>query len=181
MEISLLTGYSYYILDSHKKREDRRRAFGATSHTFYEPVKVGEYTFEHYTMASVHGGLGVLVHEMLHQMGAVDLYDVHSDSPTRNWHGLGDWDVMASGNWVDDGSKPTLPSSSTLELIDAIDPIEPSLISDANFSLEPLSNGGNPLKIEIAPQEYIWITLRSNTGFRQGFAWARHTSRTTGS
>ena len=85
-------------------------------------------------------------------MGAVDLYDVHSDAPTRNWHGLGDWDVMASGNWVEDGSKPTLPSSSTLELIDAIDPIEPSLISDGNFSLEPLSNGGNPLKIEIAPE-----------------------------
>ena len=102
---------------------------------FYEPVAVGKYTFEHYTMASVHGGLGVLVHEMLHQMGAVDLYDVHSDAPTRNWHGLGDWDVMAR-NWVEDGSKPTLPSSSTLELIDAIDPIEPSLISDGNFSLE---------------------------------------------
>ena len=47
------------------------------------------------------GDLGVLVHEMLHQMGAVDLYDVHSDAPTRNWHGLGDWDVMASGNWVE--------------------------------------------------------------------------------
>ena len=101
-------------------------------------------------------------------MGAIDLYDVHSDSPTRNWHGLGDWDVMASGNWVDDGSMPTLPSSSTLQLIGAIDPIEPNLTSDASFSLEPLSNGGNPLRIEIAPQEYIWVTLRSNTGFDKG-------------
>ena len=76
--------------------------------------------------------------------------------------------MMASGNWVDDGSMPTLPSSSTLQLIGAIDTIEPNLISDASFSLEPLSNGGNPLRIEIAPQEYIWVTFRSNTGFDKG-------------
>ena len=158
------------ILHSGQAQEEGGPSTSIWSHFsgFYEPVAVGKYTFEHYTMASIHGGLGVLIHEMLHQMGAVDLYDVHSDAPTRNWHGLGDWDVMASGNWVEDGSKPTLPSSSTLELIDAIDPIEPSLISDGNFSLRPLSNGGNPLKIEIAPQEYIWITLRSNTGFDKG-------------
>ncbi len=158
------------ILHSGQAQEEGGPSTSIWSHfsSFYEPVVVGEYTFEHYTMASVHGGLGVLVHEMLHQMGAVDLYDVHSDAPTRNWHGLGDWDIMASGNWIDDGSRPTLPSSSTLELIDAIDPIEPTLNSDGNFSLEPLSNGGSPLKIEIASQEYIWITLRSSIGFDKG-------------
>ena len=158
------------ILHSGQAQEEGGPSTSIWSHfsSFYEPVVVGEYKFEHYTMASVHGGLGVLVHEMLHQMGAVDLYDVHSDAPTRNWHGLGDWDIMASGNWIDDGSRPTLPSSSTLELIDAIDPIEPTLNSDGNFSLEPLSNGGSPLKIEIASQEYIWITLRSSIGFDKG-------------
>ena len=158
------------ILHSGQAQEEGGPSTSIWSHfsSFYEPVVVGEYTFEHYTMASVHGGLGVLVHEMLHQMGAVDLYDVHSDAPTRNWHGLGDWDIMASGNWIDDGSRPTLPSSSTLELINAIDPIEPTLTSDGNFSLEPLSNGGSPLKIEIASQEYIWITLRSSIGFDKG-------------
>ena len=158
------------ILHSGQAQEEGGPSTSIWSHfsAFYEPVVVGEYTFEHYTMASVHGGLGVLVHEMLHQMGAVDLYDVHSDAPTRNWHGLGDWDIMASGNWIEDGSRPTLPSSSTLDLIGAIDPIQPSLNSDGNFSLEPLSDGGNPLKIEIAPQEYVWITLRSNTGFDMG-------------
>ena len=158
------------ILHSGQAQEEGGPSTSIWSHfsSFYEPVTVGKYTFQHYTMASVHGGLGVLVHEMLHQMGAVDLYDVHSDAPTRNWHGLGDWDIMASGNWIGDGSSPTLPSSSTLELIGAIDPIESSLISDGKFYLEPLSNGGNPLKIEIAPLEYIWVTLRSNTGFDRG-------------
>lgn len=158
------------ILHSGQAQEEGGPSTSIWSHfsAFYEPVTVGDYTFEHYTMASVHGGLGVLVHEMLHQMGAVDLYDVHSDSPTRNWHGLGDWDIMASGNWIGDGTRPTLPSSSTLELISAIDPIEPILTNDKNFTLEPLSQGGNPIKIEIAPQEYVWITLRSDTGFDEG-------------
>ena len=158
------------ILHSGQPQEEGGPSTRIWSHfsSFYEPVVIGEYTFEHYTMASVHGGLGVVVHEMLHQMGAVDLYDVHSDAPTRNWHGLGDWDIMASGNWIDDGSRPTLPSSSTLELIGAIDPTEPSLSTDGNFSLEPLSKGGDPLKIEIAPEEYVWITFRSNTGFDMG-------------
>ena len=86
---------------------------------FDDPIKIGDFTFEHYTMASVHGGVGVLIHEMLHQMGAVDLYDVHSDSPTKSWHGLGDWDIMASGNWLGDGDRPSLPSASTLNIIGA--------------------------------------------------------------
>ena len=158
------------ILHSGQAQEEGGLSTSIWSHfsSFYDPVTVGEYTFEHYTMASIHGGLGVLVHEMLHQMGAVDLYDVHSDAPTRSWHGLGDWDVMASGNWIGDGSSPTLPSSSTLELIGAIEPVESNLISDVTFFLEPLAYGGNPIKIEIAPQEYIWITLRSNIGFDKG-------------
>ena len=63
------------ILHSGQAQEEWGPSTSIWSHfsAFYEPVVVGEYTFEHYTMASVHGGLGVLVHEMLHQMGAVDL------------------------------------------------------------------------------------------------------------
>ena len=136
--------------------------------SFNEPVTIGEYKFEHYTMASVHGGLGVLIHEMLHQMGAVDLYDVHSDAPTKSWHGLGDWDIMASGNWIDDGGRPSLPSASTLNLIGANDPTVPSAFIDRNYTLNPISEGGSPLKIEIAPGEHIWVSLRSKIGFDAG-------------
>ena len=119
-------------------------------------------------MASVHGGLGVTIHEMLHQMGAVDLYDVHSESPTKSWFGLGDWDIMASGNWIGDGDMPSLPSSSTLELVGAMDPIATDTHLDGNFTLQPISQGGAPLKIGIAPGEFIWVTLRSNIGFDRG-------------
>ncbi len=135
---------------------------------FQDPIVIGKYTIEHYTMASIYGGLGVIMHEMLHQMGAVDLYDVHSDSTTKNWHGLGDWDIMASGNWIGDGDMPSLPSSSTLNLIGAVDPMVISQTNDLNYTLTPVSQGGSPIMIEIADGEYIWVSLRSNLGFDSG-------------
>jgi len=172
------------ILHSGNPQEEGGPSSTIWSHfsPFHEPIEIGDYRFEHYTMASVHGGLGVTVHEMLHQMGAVDLYDVHSDSPTKSWHGLGDWDIMASGNWLGDGDMPSLPSSSTLELIGALDfpmvwnlsnccpstIIKPSIHIDGNFTLQPISLGGVPMKIEIAQGEFIWVTLRSDIGFDRG-------------
>tara|TARA_B100000029_G_scaffold368666_1_gene362382 strand:+ start:2328 stop:4217 length:1890 start_codon:yes stop_codon:yes gene_type:complete len=136
--------------------------------SFSESVIIGDYTIEHYTMASIHGGLGVVVHEMLHQMGAVDLYDVHSNSPTKTWHGLGDWDIMASGNWIGDGNMPSLPSASTLNIIGGIDPMHIETTTDRNITIYPISEGGSPLLIHIAPDEIIWVTLRSDIGFDEG-------------
>lgn len=158
------------ILHSGQPQEEGGPSSTIWSHfsTFQDPFQIGDYRFEHYTMASVHGGLGVTIHEMLHQMGAVDLYDVHSESPTKSWFGLGDWDIMASGNWIGDGDMPSLPSSSTLELIGAMDPIASDIHLDGNFTLQPISQGGAPLKIGIAPGEFIWLTLRSNIGFDRG-------------
>ena len=158
------------ILHSGQPQEEGGPSSTIWSHfsTFQDSFQIGDYRFEHYTMASVHGGLGVTIHEMLHQMGAVDLYDVHSESPTKSWYGLGDWDIMASGNWIGDGDMPSLPSSSTLELIGAMDPITTDIHLDGNFTLQPISQGGSPLKIGIAPGEFIWVTLRSNIGFDKG-------------
>ncbi len=132
---------------------------------FDDSIKIGDFTFEHYTMASVHGGVGVLVHEMLHQMGAVDLYDVHSDSPTKSWHGLGDWDIMASGNWLGDGDRPSLPSASTLNIIGASDPEIVHAFQNKSYTLSPAWLGGSAIRIDIAPGEIIWISYRSDYGF----------------
>ena len=133
-----------------------------------DPLVVGEFRVEHYTMVSKHSGQGVIIHEMLHQMGAVDLYDVHSDTPSANWHGLGDWDIMASGNWIGGGDKPSLPSASTLNLIGASEPIDIDVENDAMYDVKSISAGGQPLSISIAPDETIWISFRSNRGFDTG-------------
>ena len=84
-----------------------------------EPLEVGDWQVGHYTIASLDSGIGTVVHEMLHQMGAHDLYDVHSDLPSSNWNGLGDWDIMASGNWNGNGAIPSMPGAATLNLIGA--------------------------------------------------------------
>ena len=158
------------ILHSGQPQEEGGSSNAIWSHfsPFYEPVQIGEYRFEHYTMASVYGGLGVIAHEMLHQMGALDLYDVHSDSPTKAWYGLGDWDVMASGNWISNGDRPSLPSSSTLELIGALENKMIMPENDSNITLEPISLGGSTIKLGISPEENVWITLRSDVGFDSG-------------
>ncbi len=158
------------IIHSGQPQEQGGPSSSIWSHysPFQDSIVIGKYTIEHYTMASIHGGLGVIMHEILHQMGAVDLYDVHSESPTKNWHGLGDWDIMASGNWIGDGDMPSLPSSSTLNLIGAVEPVVISSTVDSNYTLMPSSLGGSPIMIEIADNEYIWISLRLNLGFDTG-------------
>jgi M6 family metalloprotease-like protein len=129
------------------------------------PVKIGKWSINHYTIASTKSGVGTIVHEMLHQMGAFDLYDVHSSLPTSNWNGIGVWGIMASGNWNGNGNIPALPSSSTLELIG----IERGILVDpnygGNFTLSPISDGGNYLNLIIGPGENIKITNRGNYGF----------------
>ncbi len=64
-----------------------------------DPIIINEWSINHYTIASTKSGVGTVVHEMLHQMGAYDLYDVHSTLPTSNWNGIGVWGIIASGNW----------------------------------------------------------------------------------
>ena len=130
-----------------------------------EPVNIGRWSISHYTIASTKSGMGTIVHEMLHQMGAYDLYDVHSSLPTNNWNGIGDWGIMASGNWNGNGASPALPSSSTLELIGINRSINVDPNIGGNFYLSPISNGGHSLSIEIAPGEYIRITNRGDFGF----------------
>ena len=90
------------------------------SHFSYldEEVHHNGFRFQHYTISSVKSGIGTIIHEMLHQMGGYDLYDVHGDVPSRDWNGIGDWGIMASGNWNGGGSIPALPTASTLSIID---------------------------------------------------------------
>ena len=129
------------------------------------PIKIGKWSINHYTIASTKSGVGTIVHEMLHQMGAFDLYDVHSSLPTSNWNGIGVWGIMASGNWNGNGNTPALPSSSTLELIGIERGILVNPNYGGNFTLSPISDGGNYLNLIIGPGENIKITNRGNYGF----------------
>ncbi|RZD50485.1 MAG: hypothetical protein CXT65_02040 [Methanobacteriota archaeon] len=155
------------ILHSGGAQESGSGANAIWSHMSWldEPFEIGDWSVSHYTIASLDSGIGTVVHEMLHQMGAHDLYDVHSDLPSSSWNGLGDWDIMASGNWNGNGAVPSMPGAATLDLIGA----KRSTLVDGDiggsFVLGPISDGGIGLAIEIAPGETIWITLRADSGF----------------
>ncbi len=136
--------------------------------TLSSPIEIGEWEIKHYTISSLDSGLGTLVHEMIHQMGAYDLYDVNSDLPSRTWNGLGDWDIMASGNWNGNAMIPAMPGGATLVTINGlgIESVNPELRQ--NITLYPMSsiqNNTRVLSIDTAPGESVLITYRADSGF----------------
>jgi len=50
--------------------------------------------------------IGVICHEMGHVLGAPDFYDVNGTGSATDFIGTGYWDLMASGNWNNDGACP---------------------------------------------------------------------------
>ena len=132
------------------------------------PVNIGKWKIQHYTISSMESGLGTIVHEMLHQMGAYDLYDVHSDLPSSTWNGLGDWDIMASGNWNGDSMSPAMPGAATLITIGGLGITEIDISSAQDIHLYPMSSVDNNTRvasIQTAPDEAVLVTYRADIGF----------------
>nr|ANV80353.1 hypothetical protein [uncultured Candidatus Thalassoarchaea sp.] len=135
----------------------------------------GDLKIAHYTMASLatgESGFGTIMHEMLHQLGAYDLYPSHGSINQHPWKGVGDWDIMANGNWNGGGKWPAIPTASTVAEIGVNTSLEidngwmenqncigPSLV------LESISRGGKSLKIQVDEYEYVWIEYRDDFGF----------------
>ncbi len=158
------------ILHSGKAQESGGPTDSIWSHfsTLSTPIEIGDWEIKHYTISSLESGLGTLVHEMIHQMGAYDLYDVNSDLPSRTWNGLGDWDIMASGNWNGNAMIPAMPGGATLVTISGlgIESVNPDL--SQNVTLYPMSSKENKTRvvsIDTAPGESVLITYRADSGF----------------
>ena len=130
---------------------------------------------EHYVIASMASSTyrGTMMHEMLHQMGAVDLYPVHDEVSIDNWKGVGNWDIMASGNWNGQGIWPALPTAASMELlnIDRFEEFNPSWAQSSgdcygpNKEMTQMADGGSAIRIEISEGEYVWAELRGGSGF----------------
>ena len=145
--------------------------------SFSDPIQKGEYSFEHYTMSSMrHGesGFGTILHEMMHQFGAYDLYPVHDSGYSGSWKGIGVWDIMASGNWNGGGDSPALPTGPTMAAIghDATRVIDlqwptdsPSPCIGPTISIDSRTEGGERIRIQISQDEYVWIEKRTQDGY----------------
>ena len=172
----------FLILHTTKGQEEnpgiQARIWSHFTH-FDTPISVsGGHEVHHYTLASLQtgtSGVGTILHEMMHQLGAVDLYPVHAETSYQPWKGLGDWDIMASGNWNGGGTWPALPSAASMELIgldDRIQELDLSWPESASspclgptVELQPMGESGQALKIKISEMESIFIEWRNDTGF----------------
>ena len=144
--------------------------------TFETPIDLGnDLTVAHYAMASLGSksdGFGTAMHEMLHQMGAYDLYPSDGQQ-TSIWKGVGDWDIMASGNWNDNGKTPSLPMSSTLETIglNYYETVyfdwskQTNYCSATSIIITPQDNIKLDYKIPIGQGEYVWVEYRGGNQY----------------
>ena len=142
-----------------------------------EPVPVsGGLKVHHYTMASLKSSnyRGTMIHEMLHQIGALDLYAVHDETVSHSWYGVGEWDIMASGNWNGNGAVPALPMAASMELLGVERHLEISdddwsdtsgICSVTGFELVPISTGGQTYRMKLADGEWLWMENRGASGF----------------
>ena len=156
------------ILHTARAQESSGKSSDIWSHFQYlsEPIKIGNLSIGHYTMASFQSGLGTIIHEMIHQMGGLDLYDVHDESDTDDWNGVGDFDIMSSGNWNGNGRTPSLPMSATMNLIGYNRSVDAELLgSNVHVNLTPMSAGGTSLSFSISPTETLYMEYRGDIGF----------------
>ena len=168
----------FLILHCVKPQEDG----GGSSSRIWSHFSMAENVVElpnnmqlaYYSIASQYNSnnFGTIIHEMYHQFGAADLYPVESTTVTQSWKGVGNWDIMASGNWNGNGAWPALPTSPTMELIGVdryqlmnLNWLPGESCSGPEVELIGLSEGGKSLKIPIADNEFIWIEYRSDYGF----------------
>jgi len=168
----------FLILHCTKPQEDG----GGSSSRIWSHFSSIEETVElpddlkisHYTISSQHSSknFGTVMHEMYHQLGAADLYQVDDVTVNQNWKGVGKWDIMGSGNLNGNGAWPALPTSPSIELIGGerhldieLEWLPGSDCSGPIFEFNGLSEGGTSLKIPIGDEEYIWIEYRSDFGF----------------
>jgi len=145
---------------------------------FDEPISLPNgLKIGHYTMASLatgESGFGTMMHEMLHQLGAYDLYPSHGSINIHPWKGVGDWDIMANGNWNGGGKWPAIPTASTVSEIGGNTTIEVNNnwlnsaeqnCSGPQYELKSISRGGNSLKIQVSDEEFVWVEYRDDFGY----------------
>ncbi len=171
----------FLVLHTTKGQEENpgssERIWSHFTH-FEEPIELpNERQIEHYTMASLQtgsSGVGTIIHEMLHQMGAIDLYPVHDEVAFQSWKGPGDWDIMASGNWNGGGRWPAMPTGANMELVrhQRIETLDLSWPENAaqpcigpTTPLEGVTEGGMILKIPLSSTESIFVEHRSDAGY----------------
>lgn len=104
-------------------------------------------------------GIGVFCHEFGHLLGLPDLYDVSKKS-----EGIGNWSVMAGGNWLNNEHTPSNFCAFTRTYMKWIKPV---VIEDEGYyTLRPSSKDSLVYRINTpVKHEYFLLENRQLTGF----------------
>lgn len=89
---------------------------------------------------NVGAGIGTTCHEFSHALGLPDFYDVDYAENGRNWLTTGDYDLMSSGNYNDEGRRPPYLSAVERKMLGWMED-DPTLIADGgNYVLQGVQN-----------------------------------------
>ncbi|MEM4728726.1 MAG: M6 family metalloprotease domain-containing protein [Thermoplasmata archaeon] len=132
------------------------------SHRWYdydEPIVDG-VAAGFYTMCSEFSPIGTFAHELGHELGLPDLYDIDGDTL-----GAGSWDLMSLGSWLDGGATPSHLSAFCKVRLGWIEPMALTASSE-NLSLQAVELSPSVLKLWVEPpHEYFLIENRQCTGW----------------
>ena len=111
--------------------------------------------------------VGVCAHEWGHLAGRwADYYDTGEDENTTS-NGLGNYCLMASGSWANNGATPVLPNG-MLRMFHGW--VKPRIVraSVAGIELSPAAEGGDCIVIQnkktMRPSQYILVEYRRRQG-----------------
>lgn len=107
--------------------------------------------------------IGVPCHEIGHTLGSMDFYDT-DDSSGEEFIGTGEWDIMASGSWNEDGVSP--PNFNPYIRVYTFGWTD-AKTQQGEVSLSPVSDSNNQVyRLDsTTPGEFFLFENRQQTGF----------------
>ncbi len=113
-----------------------------------------------YTMQSEFSPMGIFAHEFGHDLGLIDYYDTDYNSD-----GVGNFDIMSGGSWLDNGNTPAHLSALCKVLLGFLTPT--NLVSAQDGVVVPrVEDSATAYRIWIdAPTEYFLVENRQKVGF----------------
>lgn len=106
--------------------------------------------------------IGTICHEFSHVLGQADYYDTDYEE-NGSFSDHGPWDLMASGNYNNDGFCPPLWSAHEREVRGYIEIVE--LTDSGNVSLPPLYSDNVAYKMSFNQNEYFLLENRQQVGW----------------
>lgn len=120
-------------------------------------ISAGKKTVNSYTVSTEYSNTGIMCHEIGHFLGLPDLYDTDGEGSGGLSPGLRGTSLMDNGCFNDDGNTPPNISALDLDIMGR----KPTIAARKSYTLQPVSRGGEFLKIESSDEnEYYLLECR---------------------